>query len=159
MKDVVVIDTLPKDTVPSLAFEKREKLSVETNADDLKKNEKLVLDDMYFDTNKDRIKKSSRPSLDLLLKFMTKNEKIKIEISGHTDSRGHDDYNMDLSQRRSESVMQFLIDNGIKENRLVAKGYGETEPIAPNENKDGSDNPEGRKLNRRTEIKILSNKK
>ena len=114
---------------------------------------------MYFDTNQDKIKGSSKPSLELLLAFMQKHEGIKIEISGHTDSRGNDDYNLDLSQRRAESVMDYLISNGVDEKQLVAKGYGETEPIAPNENKDGSDNPEGRKLNRRTEIKILSNKK
>lgn len=157
--EVIITDTIVKDTVPSLAFEKREALTSETKGEDLKKNEKLLLDDMYFDTNKDKIKSSSKPSLTLLLDFMLKHKGIKIEISGHTDSRGNDAYNMDLSQRRAESVMDYLIENGIDDKYLVAKGYGETEPIAPNENKDGSDNPEGRKLNRRTEIKVLSNKK
>lgn len=156
--EVIIKDTIAKDTT-SLAFEKREALSLDTKVEDLKKNEKLVLDNMYFDTNKDKIKSSSQDALDLLLSFMQKHEGIKIEISGHTDSRGNDGYNMDLSQRRAESVMEFLVENNVSTKSLVAKGYGETDPIAPNENKDGSDNPEGRKLNRRTEIKILSTKK
>lgn len=143
----------------NIAFEEREKLTLDTDIGQLEKNAKLLLENMYFDTNRDIIKSSSKPSLELLLAFMKKHEGIKIEISGHTDSRGNDDYNLDLSQRRAESVMDYLITNGIDEKQLIAKGYGETEPIAPNENKDGSDNAEGRKLNRRTEIKILSNKK
>lgn len=157
--EVIIQDTIVKDTLPSLAFEEREALTSETKGEDLKKNEKLLLDDMYFDTNKDKIKSSSQASLTLLLEFMQKQKGIKIEISGHTDSRGNDAYNMDLSQRRAESVMDYLIENGISEKYLVAKGYGETDPRAPNENEDGSDNAEGRKLNRRTEIKVLSNKK
>ena len=156
LKEKVVVKV---DKPKSIAFEEREKLSLDTKAEDLEKDSKLVLENMYFDTNQDKIKASSKSSLELLLAFMQKNAGIKIEISGHTDSRGNDAYNLDLSQRRAESVMDYLIKNGIDENRLVAKGYGETEPIAPNDNKDGSDNPEGRKLNRRTEIKILANKK
>ena len=80
---------------------------------------------------------------------------IKIEIGSHTDSRGGDEYNIRLSQKRAESVIRFLIKQDISNERLVAKGYGETTPIAPNENPDGSDSPEGRQLNRRTEFKII----
>jgi outer membrane protein OmpA-like peptidoglycan-associated protein len=78
-----------------------------------------------------------------------------IEIGSHTDSTGTDDYNIRLSQRRSESVVKYLIDKGIPETRLLAKGYGESMPIDPNSNPDGSDNPAGRQLNRRTELKII----
>ena len=67
----------------------------------------------------------------------------------------HSNYNIKLSQRRSESVVRYLIEKGIDQDRLIAKGYGESQPIAPNKNPDGSDNPEGRQLNRRTEFKIV----
>jgi len=60
-----------------------------------------------------------------------------------------------LSQRRAEGVIKYLTAQGISSDRLRAKGYGETNPLAPNVNKDGSDNPEGRAENRRTEFKIL----
>ena len=78
-----------------------------------------------------------------------------IEIGSHTDSTGSDEYNIRLSQRRSESVVRYLVGKGIPEAKLEARGYGESIPIAPNSNPDGSDNPEGRQLNRRTELKII----
>ena len=114
---------------------------------------------VYFEFDSFNLSTRSIQALKSITSLMQDNPEIQITIAGHADERGTREYNLALGQRRAESVMQFLIDNGIKENRLVAKGYGETEPIAPNENKDGSDNPEGRKLNRRTEIKVLSNKK
>ena len=80
---------------------------------------------------------------------------IKIEIGSHTDSRGSDAYNQRLSQQRAQSVVNYLVGKGIPRKRLAAKGYGESQPIAPNENKDGSDNPEGRQMNRRTEFRIV----
>jgi len=78
-----------------------------------------------------------------------------IEIGSHTDSLGTDQYNIKLSQKRSETIVSYLISKGISDERMVAKGYGMRIPIAPNTNNDGTDNPEGRKLNRRTEIKIV----
>ena len=78
-----------------------------------------------------------------------------IEIGSHTDSIGTDVYNATLSQKRSESVVNYLVSKGISPGRLVARGYGKIFPVAPNTNPDGSDNPEGRQLNRRTEIKIV----
>ena len=76
-------------------------------------------------------------------------------MGSHTDSIASDAYNIQLSQRRAESTVNYLIQKGIDPNRLVAKGYGESKPIARNTNPDGSDNPEGRQRNRRTEFKIL----
>ena len=78
-----------------------------------------------------------------------------IEIGSHTDNVGTDEYNIDLSQKRSESVVNYLISKRISSERLVAKGYGMRIPVAPNTNSDGSDNPEGRQLNRRTEFKVV----
>jgi outer membrane protein OmpA-like peptidoglycan-associated protein len=78
-----------------------------------------------------------------------------IEIGSHTDNVGTDEYNIDLSQKRSESVVSYLISKRISSERLVAKGYGMRNPVAPNANSDGSDNPEGRQMNRRTEFKVV----
>jgi len=83
------------------------------------------------------------------------NPEIKIEMGSHTDSVGSFDYNIDLSRRRAESTVRYLINKGISPDRLTAKGYGETQPIARNTNPDGTDNPAGRAKNRRTEFKIL----
>lgn len=87
--------------------------------------------------------------------LMQLNPELIIEIQAHTDSKGSDSYNLKLSQKRAESVVNYLISKGIPAKRLMAKGYGETKPIAPNTNKDGSDNPNGRAQNRRTDFKII----
>jgi OOP family OmpA-OmpF porin len=98
----------------------------------------------------------AKVSLDTgLFPIMTENPQIIIELSSHTDSKGSDDYNLKLSERRAKSVVDYMITKGITSNRLVDKGYGETKPVAPNENPDGSDNPEGRAQNRRTEFEII----
>jgi outer membrane protein OmpA-like peptidoglycan-associated protein len=76
-------------------------------------------------------------------------------MGSHTDSVASEVYNIELSQRRAESTVNYLIRKGIATERLVAKGYGESKPIARNTNPDGTDNPEGRQRNRRTEFKIL----
>ncbi len=116
----------------------------------------IILNNIFFDFDKATITPESKSELDKLFRLLVNNPSMKVEIQGHTDSKGNDDYNKRLSQERSESVVKFLIEKGINKNQLSAKGYGETQPIAKNTNDDGSDNPEGRKLNRRTEMKILA---
>jgi len=116
----------------------------------------IILNNIFFDFDQATITPQSKSELDKLFRLLVNNPSMKVEIQGHTDSKGNDDYNKKLSQARSESVVKFLIDKGISKSQLSAKGYGETQPIAKNTNADGSDNPEGRKLNRRTEMKILS---
>ena len=83
------------------------------------------------------------------------NKKAKIEIAGHTDSRGSDAYNLGLSRRRASAVAAYLASKGIGRNRMKVTGYGESKPVAANENPDGSDNPDGRAKNRRTEIVVI----
>jgi outer membrane protein OmpA-like peptidoglycan-associated protein/tetratricopeptide (TPR) repeat protein len=90
-----------------------------------------------------------------ILKTLRENPDIIIEIGAHTDSKGTEGFNQNLSQKRAESVVKYLRSKGIAKERLQAKGYGETNPVAPNQNQDGSDNPEGRALNRRTEFKVI----
>jgi outer membrane protein OmpA-like peptidoglycan-associated protein len=116
------------------------------------------LEHMYFEYNMATVKKEAQASLDLLYNFLNENKGVKIEIAGHTDSKGNEAYNLELSQNRAESVREQMIEKGITPNRMTAKGYGESEPIADNAKADGSDNPKGRRLNRRTEITILANK-
>lgn len=116
----------------------------------------LVLENIYFDFNKADLKEESFPVLDELVTILNDRPQMTIELSAHTDSKGTDNYNDKLSQARAESVMKYLMSKGIDKSRLEAKGYGETVPVAPNTNEDGTDNPEGRQKNRRTEFKILS---
>lgn len=116
----------------------------------------IVLSNIYFDFDSDVLNPSVMEYLDsTLYMVLVDNPEITIEISAHTDSKGADDYNKKLSQRRAESVVAYLQGKGINAKKLIAKGYGEEQPIAPNTNPDGSDNPEGRQKNRRVEFRIL----
>jgi outer membrane protein OmpA-like peptidoglycan-associated protein len=118
-------------------------------------NKIFVLDNIYYELDKADIRPDAARDLDKLVQILIDNPEIKIELSSHTDSIATVEYNMDLSQRRAESAVNYLIQHGISPDRLVAKGYGELRPIARNTNPDGTDNPEGRQRNRRTEFKIL----
>ena len=109
-----------------------------------------ILDKVYFEYNKDIIKKESYPILDAVAATLQGNPDIKlIEIQGHTDERGNDAYNLDLSDRRSKSVRKYLIDKGVNEDRLTAQGYGETQPVDPHHNE------QAWAANRRVEFLIL----
>lgn len=115
---------------------------------------KVVLNNIFFDFDKATLRPASNVELEKVLQLLNKHPNLKIEISGHTDSKGNDAYNLKLSDDRAQAVVKYLSDKGIKSERMVAKGYGEAHPNAPNENTDGSDNPDGRQLNRRVELKI-----
>lgn len=114
----------------------------------IKKGAVITLKNVFFDFDKADLKTSSYPVLNRLLEYLQSGEIKKVEISGHTDSYGDDAYNMKLSQRRVDAVKDFLRRNGISEDRMIAKGYGETQHVAPN------DTPENRAKNRRVEFKI-----
>jgi outer membrane protein OmpA-like peptidoglycan-associated protein/tetratricopeptide (TPR) repeat protein len=111
---------------------------------------KVILNNIFFDTNKFDLKPESIGELQKLIDFMKLNPSLHIELSGHTDNVGNDDINQTLSENRAKSVYQYLITNKIDASRLVYKGYGKTQPIAPN------DSEEGRHKNRRTEFKIIA---
>ena len=116
----------------------------------------IVLENIYFDFDKSDLRPEVKLCLDTtLIKVLIDNPEISIEFSAHTDSKGSPSYNLKLSQARAESVVNYIKEKGISPERVVAKGYGETMPVAPNTNDDGSDNPEGRKKNRRVEFKII----
>ncbi len=118
-------------------------------------NKIFVLENIYYELDKADIRPDAAKELDKLVQILIDNPEIKIELSSHTDSIATVEYNMDLSQRRAESAVNYLIQHGISPDRLIAKGYGELRPIARNTNPDGTDNPQGRQKNRRTEFKIL----
>jgi len=110
----------------------------------------ITLKGVYFDFNKATIKPESRPALEDASKILKDNPTIRVEIQGHTDSKGSDEYNLTLSDKRAWAVVNYLVQNfGIAMNRLTAKGYGEARPIATN------DTDSGRALNRRVEFVIL----
>jgi outer membrane protein OmpA-like peptidoglycan-associated protein len=115
----------------------------------------IVVENIYYGYDSANIRSDAAVELDKLVSFLEDNPEIKIELGSHTDSRGDDDYNRDLSQRRAESAVAYIVSKGIDKNRIRARGYGETQPIALNTNPDGSDNPEGRQKNRRTDIKVF----
>jgi peptidoglycan-associated lipoprotein len=119
------------------------------------RNKIFVLENIYFDYNESYIRADAAKELDKLVTLLNDNTDLKIEMGSHTDSVASEAYNIELSQRRAESTVNYLIKNGIDPTRLVAKGYGESKPIARNTNPDGTDNPAGRQRNRRTEFKIL----
>ena len=109
----------------------------------------IKLNNIYFDFDKYDLKPESFVELDRVYKFLIDNPDVIIEISAHTDSRGSDEYNLELSQKRAESVVSYLLSKGIEPGRLIAKGYGESNPIATN------DTEEGMSENRRVEMKVL----
>jgi outer membrane protein OmpA-like peptidoglycan-associated protein/tetratricopeptide (TPR) repeat protein len=109
----------------------------------------VVLKNIFFDFDQSNIKAESINELNRLVKLLKDNPKVKVEISSHTDDIGSEDYNQKLSESRCKSVIDYIISKGITANRVIAKGYGETKPIAKN------DTEEGRQNNRRTEFKIL----
>ena len=90
--------------------------------------------------------------------LLKENPSVVIELSSHTDSIGGDEYNNKLSQSRAESCVSYLISKGLDSTRLIPKGYGRSQPIAPN-SIGKKDNPEGRAKNRRTQYKIIGNLK
>ncbi len=109
-----------------------------------------VIKGIYFDVDKDTIKSNSATTLNSAVKVLKEFPDVNVEISGHTDSDGDRDYNVDLSRRRAESVKKYLVDKGIEANRLHIRGAGPDEPIADNKTK------KGKALNRRIEFKLMA---
>ncbi len=115
----------------------------------------FILENIYYDFNEDDLSEKAMLALDTtIFDILVQNPTIIVEIGSHTDSKGRSEYNLNLSKRRAESVVKYLVQKGIRRDRMTFKGYGETQPVAPNTNNDGSDNPEGRAKNRRTEFKV-----
>lgn len=110
---------------------------------------KIVLKNIFFDSGKSSIQSTSLSELSKLVELLRNNPTIRVEIAGHTDNIGDEALNQKLSEQRAQTVVSYLVQNGIAANRLVAKGYGSAQPIGSNAAE------EGRQKNRRTEMKIL----
>jgi outer membrane protein OmpA-like peptidoglycan-associated protein len=107
-----------------------------------------------YDFGKAVLKKAAFKELDKVVKFMKDNPNVKIELGSHSDSRGSLKSNMDLSQKRAQSCVTYLTKKGISKDRIVAKGYGPTKPLVKN-----AKTEKQHAKNRRTEVKVLTNKK
>lgn len=114
---------------------------------------------ILFDYAKSLLREEAIKELDAIYTYLAENKNAKLEIYGHTDSKGTDQYNLGLSQRRAGAAKKYFSDKGIAASRIKAIGKGESQPVAPNENPDKTDNPDGRQLNRRVEFKIVFIKK
>ncbi|MEJ0056371.1 MAG: OmpA family protein [Bacteroidota bacterium] len=108
-----------------------------------------ILNNIFFDLNKFDVKEKSITELDKVIRFLNENPSIRVEIAGHTDNAGTPAYNLQLSQKRAQSVSAYLGSHGIESTRLLQKGYGATKPLRPN------DTDENRQVNRRIEFRIV----
>ncbi|MFO7869750.1 MAG: OmpA family protein [Bacteroidales bacterium] len=116
----------------------------------------LIIKNIYYDYGKYKLTDDHKETIDgAILKLLREAPEIVVEISSHTDNHGSAKFNYKLSQKRASEIVDYLVSKGIDESRLEAKGFGFDKPIAPNVNPDGSDNPEGRQLNRRTEFRVV----
>ena len=106
------------------------------------------MDDVLFDFDKSNIKPEAAAILDRLVVFMNENKGAKASLAGHTDSVGTEAYNQRLSERRVNSVRDYVVKKGVDTGRISGQGFGESKPIADNKTK------EGRAKNRRVEIKV-----
>lgn len=95
----------------------------------VKDKKQIIVNNIYFDYDKWSIKKESLVHLNSIKHILKEHPKMKIEINAHTDNRGHNAYNLDLSKKRAASTRKYLIENGIKANRLMSNGFGETQPL------------------------------
>jgi outer membrane protein OmpA-like peptidoglycan-associated protein/tetratricopeptide (TPR) repeat protein len=116
----------------------------------VRKGEYMRMYNVFYNTDSWDLLEESMPELEKLLEFLTINQTVVVEIGGHTDADGTDEHNQLLSEMRANSVKEYLIKRGVKADRLFTHGYGEGSPVSDNET------PAGKKLNRRTEITILS---
>ncbi len=112
----------------------------------------IRLNNIFFDFDKATLRSESFAELDRLLPLFLRFPNMKIEIAGHTDSKGSDEYNIRLSKARAGAVRAYLVKNDVEPTRIIAMGYGESVPIDTNET------DEGRQQNRRVEFKILENR-
>ena len=117
--------------------------------DKIEIGKKMTLKNIFFDFDKATLKKQSFIELNHVAQFMRENPTVRIELSGHTDYKGSDEYNMTLSTDRAKAALEYLAKKGVPRSRMEYKGYGKTQPIADNKTE------EGRAINRRTEIMII----
>jgi OOP family OmpA-OmpF porin len=112
--------------------------------------------DAFFDFDRSELKPEGRARIEQLVRDMAQVNVQSVDIVGHTDSIGTEEYNQALSERRAQSTADYMADQGIDRGLIATRGMGELQPVAPNRNPDGSDNPEGRAQNRRVDITVVA---
>lgn len=122
---------------------------IEVRLRKLQVGERVVLENVFFDTDSYQLKPESEAELNQLAVFLESNPTVRLSIDGHTDNQGSANYNLELSKNRASAVRDYLITQGVERSRLETQGFGDTKPIADNSTE------EGRALNRRTEARIL----
>ncbi|MFC2102267.1 OmpA family protein [Bacteroidota bacterium] len=130
--------------------------SVQLAVGSLEINKPYILEDIYYDFDKWDIREDAKPALDSLVRIMEQYP-VTIELGSHTDCRGTEEYNRDLSQKRAESAIAYIIEQGIDAGRIIAKGYGESMPVNECDCQGVHDCSEAKhQANRRTEFTILN---
>lgn len=144
--------TIGKTPDPATLIQEVTNISLDTTIilDQLVLDRSIVLENIYYDLDKAEIRTDAAVELNKLVQILKDNPSIRIELSSHTDDRSSDEYNFDLSQRRAQSAVDYLVSQGIDKDRLVAKGYGESQLIVKN-----AKTEEEHQINRRTEFKVI----
>lgn len=124
-------------------------LTLDVYLEPLRSGANIVLSNLFFPFNQYTLEERSKTELNKLVQFLSQNKNVRIQISGHTDDVGDAKFNLELSRKRAQSVVNYLTQQGIARERLAVAGYGETRPVKPN------DTEENRQLNRRIEMKVL----
>ena len=130
-----------------------QRYELELEIEKIFRNEEIVLENIYYDYDESFIRQDAQPTLNELTQVLTRNPDIRIELGSHTDCRGRDAYNETLSQARAQAAVDYLIEKGIAPDRLSARGYGESQPIAECICERCTE--EQHQLNRRTTFRIL----
>jgi len=138
------------DNMPLANHIPKEPYNITVSLEPIEIGNKVILKNIFFDTNKFDLKAESIMELNKLIDFMNQNPSVRVEISGHTDNIGNDIMNQKLSENRAKAVFQYLVAHNVLPSRLVYKGYGKTQPLVPNTSE------ENRSKNRRTEFKIIA---
>jgi outer membrane protein OmpA-like peptidoglycan-associated protein len=121
-----------------------------------KAGEYLISKNIMFDFDRYNLDDKGKKDVERLYTIMKQYPELSVEVVGHSDAMGTEEYNLELSLKRATSVVNYLAGKGIDKNRFISKGVGEEQSIAINENPDGTDNPEGRKYNRNVEIRLIN---
>lgn len=145
------ISNIEKITTKGLNRSQALYVQLELGVEEALEGKQIKLENIYYDLNRSDLRPDASTDLIKLIVFLQDNPTLRIELSAHTDARGSDAHNMKLSQARAQSVVNYLIRNGVSKERMVAKGYGETKPV--NTCTDCSEAEH--QQNRRTEIKVL----
>jgi OmpA-OmpF porin, OOP family len=160
-KDSLVLETREMSSSDKISKNLVMKAIEPKKVEDIVVNEKpnegeaFVLKDIQYESNKTELTEDAKAVLDsVLVPFLNLHPKDKILITSHTDDVGTHEYNIHLSKQRAHNVLKYLASKGISHQRMTAEGFGETKPIAPNLNQDGSPNMIGKSINRRTEFLI-----